>query len=92
MSDLQKQQNNDADAKVSGAVKTGKAVANIAKGAATGGVHGAAAAAAGSAAKKWIIPLVAVILLPVVLLAMLPSIIFGPIRGEIGRASCRERV
>ena len=82
MSDLQKQQNNDADAKVSGAVKTGKAVANIAKGAATGGVHGATAAAAGSAAKKWIIPLVAVILLPVVLLAMLPSIIFGPIRGD----------
>ena len=75
------QRSNTADSAVASAAKTGKAIANIAKGAATGGVHGAALAAAGNA-KKWIIPLVALAMLPVLLLAMLPSIIFGAFFGD----------
>lgn len=57
------QRSNTADSAVASAAKTGKAIANIAKGAATGGVHGAALAAAGNA-KKWIIPLIALAMLP----------------------------
>lgn len=45
-------------------------------------MHGAALGAAKSS-KKWIIGIVAVaILLPVIILAMLPSIIFGSIFGD----------
>ncbi|MBR2348233.1 MAG: C39 family peptidase, partial [Candidatus Methanomethylophilaceae archaeon] len=62
-------------------IETGKAVANIAKGAATGGAHGAAIEAAKSS-KKWIIPIVAIILLPVLIIAMLPSVIFGSLFGD----------
>ena len=62
-------------------MQTGKAVANIAKGAASGGVHGAALAAAKSS-KKWIIPAVALLLLPVIIVAMLPSVIFGTLFGD----------
>ena len=75
------QRSNTADSAVASAAKTGKAIANIAKGAATGGVHGAALAAAGTA-KKWIIPIIAIAMLPVLLLAMLPSIIFGTFFGD----------
>ncbi len=70
-----------AESSVASATKTGKAIANIAKGAASGGVHGAALAAAKSS-KKWIIPVIALILLPVLIVAMLPSVIFGPLFSD----------
>jgi hypothetical protein len=72
---------NAAASAVKGAAKTGKAIANIAKGAATGGMHGAALAAAGSF-KKYIPIIVGILLLPIVIVAMLPSIIFGSIFGD----------
>ena len=75
------QQSNSAESTVHAAAKTGKAVANVAKGAATGGVHGAALATAKNS-KKWLIPLVAIILLPVLIVAMLPSVIFGSFFGD----------
>jgi hypothetical protein len=81
MSDTQERRG-AADSAVTDAAKTGKTVANIAKGAATGGVHGAAAAAAAMTAKKWVIPLIAALLLPIVLLTMLPSVIFGTLLGD----------
>lgn len=76
-----KEQGNSAESSVRAAAKTGKAVANIAKGAATGGIHGAAVEAAKSS-KKWIIPVVAIILLPILVIAMLPTIIFGTLFGD----------
>ena len=75
------QQTNTAESTVHAAAKTGKAVANIAKGAATGGVHGAALVTANNS-KKWIIVLVALAMLPVLIIAMLPSIIFGSFSGD----------
>ena len=75
------QQTNTAESTVHAAAKTGKAVANIAKGAATGGVHGAALATANNS-KKWIIALAALAMLPVLIIAMLPSIIFGSFSGD----------
>ena len=75
------QQTNTAESTVHAAAKTGKAVANIAKGAATGGVHGAALATAKNS-KKWIIAVVAMLMLPVLIIAMLPSIIFGSFSGD----------
>ena len=75
------QQTNTAESTVHAAAKTGKAVANIAKGAATGGVHGAALATAKNS-KKWIIAVVAMLMLPVLIIAMLPSIIFGNFSGD----------
>ena len=75
------QQTNTAESTVHAAAKTGKAVANIAKGVATGGVHGAALATANNS-KKWIIALVALAMLPVLIIAMLPSIIFGSFSGD----------
>ena len=75
------QQTNTAESTVHAAAKNGKAVANIAKGAATGGVHGAALATANNS-KKWIIALVALAMLPVLIIAMLPSIIFGSFSGD----------
>ena len=65
---------------VRGAVKTGKVVAGALKGASTGGVWGAAAGAVWEsrhALSKLAIVFVAVMLIPVVLVTMLPSIIFG---------------
>ena len=59
MSEENRQQQSSAESTVAGAAKTGKAIASIAKGAATGGAHGAAVEAAKSS-KKWIIPIVAV--------------------------------
>lgn len=76
-----KEQGNSAESSVRAAAKTGKAVANIAKGAATSGIHGAAVEAAKSS-KKWIIPIVAIILLPILVIAMLPTIIFGTLFGD----------
>lgn len=76
-----REQGNTAESSVKAAAKTGKAVANIAKGAATGGVHGAALETA-KASKKWIIAVVAAIMLPVAIVAMLPSIIFGSLFGD----------
>ena len=81
MSEENRQQQSSAEATVAGAAKTGKAIASIAKGAATGGAHGAAVEAAKSS-KKWTIPIVAVILLPVLIIAMLPSVIFGSLFGD----------
>ena len=81
MSEENRQQQSSAESTVAGAAKTGKAIASIAKGAATGGAHGAAVEAAKSS-KKWIIPIVAVILLPVLIIAMLPSVIFGSMFGD----------
>ena len=81
MNEENRAQNTTAESNVKAAAKTGKAVANIAKGAATGGVHGAALEAAKSS-KKWIIPVVAALLLPLILVAMLPSIIFGSFSGD----------
>ena len=75
------QQTNTAESTVHAAAKTGKAVANIAKGAATGGVHGAALATAKNS-KKWIIAVVAMLMIPVLIIAMLPSIIFGNFSGD----------
>ena len=75
------QQSNSAESTVHAAAKTSKAVANVMKGAATGGVHGAALATAKNS-KKWLIPMVAILLLPVLIVAMLPSVIFGPFFGN----------
>jgi len=61
---------------LSAAAKTGKAVSNIAKGAATGNMYGAALAALKSS-KKWLIPVIGLLLIPLVIVAMMPSIIFG---------------
>ena len=62
-----------ADAQVSSAAKTGKAISKIAVGAATGGIHGAALATA-KASKKWLGVIAGVLLLPVLLVVMLPSL------------------
>lgn len=82
MDEETKSQQESAAGTIRAAAKTGKTISSIAKGAATGGMHGAALGAAKSS-KKWIIGIVAVaILLPVIILAMLPSIIFGSIFGD----------
>lgn len=82
MDEENKSQQESAAGTIRAAAKTGKTISSIAKGAATGGMHGAALGAAKSS-KKWIIGIVAVaILLPVIILAMLPSIIFGSIFGD----------
>ena len=53
MSDETRQEKSSVESTVGGAAKTGKAIANIAKGAAVGGAHGAAIEAA-KTSKKWI--------------------------------------
>ena len=65
---------------VRGAVKTGKAIAGAAKGAAAGGVWGAVADFAWENRKfvgKVIIAATAVLMIPILILCMLPGIIFG---------------
>ncbi len=65
---------------VRGAVKTGKAIAGAAKGAAVGGPYGAAAAALWENRRtvvKIVIAVVLVLFLPVLFVLMLPSMIFG---------------
>ncbi len=81
MSDEKSQQQTSTESTVAGAAKTGKAISNIAKGAAAGGAHGAAIEA-GKSSAKWLIPLVAAVLLPLILVAMLPAIIFGSLLGD----------
>ena len=81
MSDEKSQQQTSTESTVTGAAKTGKAISNIAKGAAAGGAHGAAIEA-GKSSAKWLIPLIAAVLLPLILVAMLPSIIFGSLLGD----------
>lgn len=83
MDEQNKNQDNSSAGTVEGAVKTGKAVAKIAKGAATGQLPEAALHSAGLA-KKAIPVLIAVLMIPVLVLAMLPSIIFGNIFGTDG--------
>ena len=65
---------------VRGAVKTGKAIAAAAKGAAAGGVCGAIGAFAWENRKvltKVLIAATAVLMIPIIILCMLPSVIFG---------------
>lgn len=65
---------------IRGAVKTGKAIAGAAKGAAVGGPYGAAAGLVWENRKvigKIIIALIAFMMIPIMLLCMLPSLIFG---------------
>lgn len=65
---------------VRGAVKTGKAIAAAAKGAAAGGPYGAAAGFVWANRRiigKIIIAVVAFMMIPIMLLCMLPSLIFG---------------
>ena len=81
MSDEKSQQQTSTESTVAGAAKAGKAISNIAKGAAAGGAHGAAIEA-GKSSAKWLIPLLAAVLLPLILVAMLPSIIFGSLLGD----------
>ena len=81
MSDEKSQQQTSTESTVAGAAKAGKAISNIAKGAAAGGAHGAAIEA-GKSSAKWLIPLIAAVLLPLILVAMLPSIILGSLLGD----------
>lgn len=82
MSQDQYKQDNSAASTVEAGAKTGKAISKIAKGAATGGVHGAALAAAVESKKYIIAIVVAVLTIPILLIAMLPSIIFGSLLGD----------
>lgn len=68
---------------VRGAVKTGKALAGAAKGAAAGGPYGAAAGFVWENRKvigKIIIAVIAFMMIPIMLLCMLPSVIFGGLK------------
>lgn len=70
-----------------GAVKTGKALAGAAKGAAVGGPYGAAAIALWQNRKTIVKILVAVgflLFLPILFLLMLPSMIFGGLDSVTG--------
>lgn len=70
---------------VHGAAKTGKSIAAAAKGAAAGGPFGAAAGLAlttGHHAKKVIIVLAGLLMLPALFILMLPAIIFGGLFGS----------
>lgn len=74
---------------VRGAVKTGKAIANMSKGAAVGGPYGAAAGAIWAGRKhigKIVIVLVALLLLPVMVIMMLPGLIFGGLTSAFSSA------
>lgn len=81
MSEENRQQQSSVESTVTGAAKSGKAIANIVKGAATGGALGAAEEASKSS-KKWIMLIIALLALPLVIVAMLPSIIFGSLLGD----------
>ncbi len=66
--------------KVKGAVKTGKALSNIAKGASTGGPYGAIASTIWEnreTVKKVVVSFSFLLLLPILYIMMLPSIIFN---------------
>lgn len=70
----------DAANAIRGAIKTGKAISNVSKGAAAGGPYGAVAGAVWANRKhigKIISAVVIILLLPVLFLLMLPSLLFG---------------
>lgn len=81
MSTEETRERNSLGSSAKATAKTGKAVANIVKGAASGGLSGAALLA-GKNKKKWLIPIACVLLIPVIIIAMLPTIIFGAIFGD----------
>lgn len=65
---------------IRGAIKTGKAISAVAKGAAAGGPYGAVAGALWGSRKhigKIIAAVIALLLLPVIFVLMLPGLIFG---------------
>ena len=64
-----------------GAAKAGKAIANVAKGAASGGLTGLELAKS-KTGKKLILVAVALLMIPIIILAMLPTIIFGTLFGD----------
>lgn len=69
---------------IQGAIKTGKAISGMAKGAAAGGPYGAAAAALWTNRKtviKIVLAAAFLLLLPVLFILMLPSLIFGGLTG-----------
>ena len=75
----------EAAQRVQGAVKTGKAIAQIAQGAAGGGPYGAAAVAIWQNRElviKIIIVAACIIALPVLYVLMLPSLIFGGLKSS----------
>lgn len=70
----------EAANRIRGAVKTGKAVAGIAKGAAAGGAYGAIAAAVWenrALIGKIIAAIILILMIPILFILMLPSMIFG---------------
>lgn len=67
----------NAAEKVKGAAKAGKAIANIAKGAAAGGLAGAAAEAVKSFKKEVVVVVISLLALPILFLILLPTVIFG---------------
>ena len=74
---------------IRGAVKAGKAIAAASKGAAAGGPYGAVAGALWANRKqvgKIIIVLVALLMVPLIIIAMLPAMIFSTIGGLFGGA------
>ena len=80
---------------IRGAVKTGKAIAGAAKGAAVGGPYGAAAGFIWSNRKligKIIIAATALLMIPIILLCMLPSVIFGGLKDAFSPADSSEPI
>ena len=80
----------NAASAIQGAVKTGKAVAGIAKGTAAGGPYGAAAAALWANRKlvgKIILAVLLILALPVLFILMLPSLIFGGLSDAFSPAN-----
>lgn len=72
---------------IRGAIKTGKAIAAAAKGAAVGGPYGAAAGvalSAGQYAKPLLAAIAVLFLLPVLVILMLPGLVFGDSTGQSG--------
>jgi len=67
----------NAAQKVKSAAKIGKAVANIAKGAAAGGLAGAAAEAVNSFKKELLVVVITLLAIPILFIALLPTVIFG---------------
>ncbi len=70
---------------IKGAVKTGKAIAAAAKGASAGGPYGAIIGFAWGSRKaivKILIAVIAFMMIPVMIICMLPSLIFGGLSGS----------
>ena len=67
----------NAAQKVKSAAKIGKAVANIAKGAAAGGLAGAATEAVNSFKKELLVVVITLLAIPILFIALLPTVIFG---------------